>query len=289
MKNIRIWTGVFLMTLFCVHKLFAAVELNTDLMRSTFKIEGPSNVKGEVVIGTAFILGLPSQSNPSKGYYVLVTAAHILEEITGTYAGITLRRKISHNQYEKLFYEFPVRDKGKPLWVRHPDPDIDVAAMFITLPAGSDIVLLSTRFLATDQVLEHYEIHPGDELMVLGFPYGVGCNDVDFPILRSGNIASFPITPVKKARSFLFDFQVFEGNSGGPVYCFYPGRFYRGLYHNQQPVQYIVGLVSRGVSAVQIKKKIFGVSEKKHTLVLAEVIPAVFILETIRLLPDTQS
>ena len=278
-------SSVFLSLFLVANVSFAAVELNTSLMRSTFQLEGQSKKKGEVVVGTAFILAMSSRLHPSKAYYVLVTAAHLLEQMAGDKANLYLRKK-KNGHYVRVLYQFSIRHKGQALWVRH--PDVDVAAMYVVLPEEIDIAMLSTRFLATDHVLKKYEIHPGDELMVLGFPYGVGSNKAGFPILRSGKIASYPITPTKKAKSFLFDFQVFEGNSGGPVYFTYEGRFYQGAYHTQKPVQYIVGLVSRGVSALHIKKKMFSKSAKKYPLVLAEVIPANFILETLELLQDSR-
>ena len=39
-------------------------------------------------------------------------------------------------------------------------------------------------------------------------------------IRASGRIASYPITPTSKTRTFLLDFEVFEGNSGGPVFLY---------------------------------------------------------------------
>ena len=54
-----------------------ALELNTVLMRSTFKLEG----KGS--IGTAFIIGRPTKKDTTKAYYVMVTAAHVVEQMGG--------------------------------------------------------------------------------------------------------------------------------------------------------------------------------------------------------------
>jgi len=51
-----------------------AVELNTTLMESTFKLMG----QGErgVALGTAFVLGRPYPNDATKARYVMVTAAH---------------------------------------------------------------------------------------------------------------------------------------------------------------------------------------------------------------------
>ncbi|MBV8594005.1 MAG: serine protease, partial [Caulobacteraceae bacterium] len=43
-------------------------------------------------------------------------------------------------------------------------------------------------------------------------------NPAGFPILRSGRVASYPVAPAKIFPTFLLDFAVFPGNSGGPVF-----------------------------------------------------------------------
>jgi S1-C subfamily serine protease len=99
--------------------------------------------------------------------------------------------------------------------------------MYVRLPTTADIDFLPMTVLASDKELEELEIHPGDRLFSLGFPLGVEANEAGFPILRSGNIASFPLLPTSKTKTFLFDFAVFGGNSGGPVYFEDVNRRYR--------------------------------------------------------------
>jgi hypothetical protein len=55
-------------------------------------------------------------------------------------------------------------------------------------------------------------------MMALGFPRGLSANSAGFPILRSGRVASYPLGPAKTYPTFLLDFSVFPGNSGGPVF-----------------------------------------------------------------------
>ena len=111
-----------------------------------------------------------------------------------------------------------MRDGGKPLWYRH--PEADVAAMIVPLPEEflRQHDWLPEMLLAGDDRFREREITAGDELMCLGYPLGLESNPAGFPILRSGRIASFPITPSTVAKSFLFDIPVYGGNSGGPVF-----------------------------------------------------------------------
>lgn len=253
-------------------------ELNTVLMRSTFKLTG------EGVIGTAFIIGRLSEKNATKAYYVMVTAAHVLEKMNGTHATLLLRKK--NENYQKVPYPFEIRREGKPLWKRHPDKAVDVAVMYVVLPRNIDIVLLPTAMLDNDEVLKKFEIHPEDELMCLGYPFGAEANEAGFPILRSGKIASYPLTPTKQTKTFLYDFRVFRGNSGGPVYFVESGRSYGGAALNVGVVQFIAGLVSKEHIFTEKVESLYERREERHPLSSATVVHASFIKETIEMLPQ---
>ncbi len=211
------------------------IDLNTILMRSTFKIAGKEN------LGTAFIIGKPVPGDSQKLYYVLVTAAHVLRGIKEDQAILFLRKK-QGNEFIKMPSALTIRKEGVPLWKEHPKADI--AVMYIKLPNEADIQLLPMSLLATDKELEKYEIHPGDALSCLGYPYGAEANEAGFPILRSGQIASYPLTPTSKVKTFLYDFRVFGGNSGGPVFFIDKNRSYGGTVYLGNTIQFFAGLVS---------------------------------------------
>lgn len=252
-------------------------EINTFLMRSTFKIIGENS------IGTVFILGKPCKENPDKAYYVLITATHVLANMKGDKAILFLRKKIN-NLYEKLPWEISIRKEGKNLWINH--PEVDVSAMYIALPIDIDIALLPIGILADDETFNKFEIHPGDELLCLGYPFSAEANKAGFPILRSGKIASFPIVPAKETKSFLFDFEVFKGNSGGPVYFVQStARAYGGATHIGT-IQFIAGLVSEEHIITEEITSLYEKQMKVYPLALAKVIHASFIKETIEMLPS---
>ena len=251
-------------------------EINTFLMRSTFKIIGENS------IGTVFILGKPCKENPDKAYYVLITATHVLANMKGDKATLFLRKKIN-DLYEKLPWEISIRKEGKNLWINH--PEVDVSAMYVALPMDIDIALLPIGILADDETFNKFEIHPGDELLCLGYPFSAEANKAGFPILRSGKIASFPIVPAKETKSFLFDFEVFKGNSGGPVYFVQStARVYGGATHIGT-IQFIAGLVSEEHVVTEEITSLYEKQSKVYPLALAKVIHASFIKETIEMLP----
>src|SRR5258708_31071588 len=120
-------------------------ELNTVLMESTFKIEG-RNALGQPTLGTVFIMGRPyinpPVDQPNQGGFVLITAAHVLEEMQGDTAMLHLRRKLDANTWVRVPLTVQIRANGQPSWKKH--PDADVAVMFFPLPPAFSRPLWST-------------------------------------------------------------------------------------------------------------------------------------------------
>ena len=249
-------------------------DINTTLMRSTFKIAGQGST------GTAFILGKPMVSDPKRGYYVLVTAAHVLTLMQGEHATLFLRTRQAET-FTKLSHTVRIRNGAQPLWVTHPAADI--AVMYITLPDNADISLISTDLLANDDIIRKFELHPGDRLACLGYPLGSESSDAGLPVLRSGYIASFPLMPTANVKSFLFDFNVFDGNSGGPVYFVESSRTFGGSL-NIGTVQFLVGLVSQQKFAEEQIKSLNEMRVQRHRLGLAVVIHATMIRQALDLM-----
>jgi hypothetical protein len=191
-------------------------------------------------------------------------------------ATIILREKQPDGTFRKIPHTFKIRDNGKDLYVHH--SSADVAAMYFTMPLKDPFALIDLGFLADDDKLKHYEIHPGDELLCLGYPLAAESNEMGFPILRSGRIASYPLLPTKDIKSFLYDFRVFEGNSGGPVYFSYDTRYFGGALKTGG-IEGIVGLVSEQQFSLLP-------GHNGQPLDLAVIVPAVFIIETINMLPE---
>lgn len=253
-------------------------DISSRLMRSTFKIEGINSV------GTAFVIAEQSKKKPEYSYYILVTASHVFENIKGDNATLYTRR-LSGDVFIKYPVQIKIRDNGKALWIRH--QKADVAAMRVALPQDTDIHMVTTNLLATDELLNKFEVHPGDELLVLGYPYGAEANEAGFPILRSGKIASYPLTPTKNTVTFLLDFNVFKGNSGGPVYIYSENRFY-GNALNAGIVKFIVGIVSQEWTTKEKLESLSEITIREHKLGLAVIVHAQFIKDIIEMLPPVE-
>lgn len=256
-------------------------ELNTLLFEFTFKISqvGPD---GTGTFGTTFVVAIPNEHDPTTGSLVLVTAKHVLDGMPGRFATWHLRKKDESGAWTANPVRLEIRDAvGNPLWTSH--PTADVAVMPAKVPQadgmsafGTDKAALHTGLFVTDEELELYEVHPGDELNCLGYPLGRESNAAGFPVLRSGKIASYPISPTTLYQTFLFDFEVFPGNSGGPVYMSQANRHY-GQTTIIGTIQFLAGLVS----AQHI--------DGAERLALSVVVPSTYILETIALLPPIKN
>lgn len=257
------------------------LELNTAMMRNTFKIEG----KGSV--GSCFLIGKPLKKDQSRAKFILVTAAHVFEQIEGEQATLYLRKEINDNNFVKTPWVINIRQGDKILWVKHKS-GIDVAAIYVRLPKDADHYLLPINVLANDDILTRFEIHPGDEMFCLGYPFGTEANEAGFPILRSGKVASFPLVPTQKNESFLLDFKIFKGNSGGPVYFAGSNRTYGGITHIGENIHFIAGLVSQEFTVTETIRSLYETKQQTYPLSLSIIIHASHILETINLLPDSE-
>jgi hypothetical protein len=256
------------------------IDLNVMLMQSTFYVQGPAKAGG-TTSGTAFLLLRPFSAQPDaktvSGRAVLVTAAHVLDEMAGDFADISLRTQQSGTErWSMQRGRFAIRRAGAPLWKQL--PNIDVAAVYVGWPVPA-MGVVPTTLLADDNLLRNENAGPGVELKVLGFPLGMPGNDAFFPILRTGDIASYPLLPTKDTKTFLLDFRLFKGNSGGPVY--YAPRELPGSVSTCCPPRFIMGLVSKEAS--------FNMPYSELQLSLGQIVHARLIKEVIDSLPAPET
>jgi len=193
-------------------------DRNTLMMDATFRVFGPGDPKDPTLVrtGTGFLMGKPVAGQANRVSFVLVTAAHVLKDILGDSATLVIREHTTDNGYRRREIPFPIRKNGTALWQQ--SGDADVAAIYVRLPKEVSAVPIPENRLADDTLITSLGIRPGDEIFTIGYPYGIESNTFGFGILRSGRIASLPLVPQQALGSFLADFHVFGGNSGGPVF-----------------------------------------------------------------------
>lgn len=245
-----------------------AEDLNTQMLRATVKLSHEDST------GTGFIL------TPNDGKsFLLVTANHVLDTTKGNETTIIFRQKIAEGEYKKLPVKLNIRNDEKPLWVKHPSEDVAVIA--VTPPEGADLAKLSTDLLATDDALKENQVHPGQTMFFLGYPHREEASAAGFPILRSGPIATFPLLPTQKTKTFYVNANIFSGDSGGPVYTS------RSEASGNDPM--IMGIIHGQRFVHNTVKGDYITVKTHHQFGLAIVVHASFIIEAIELLKPSQA
>jgi hypothetical protein len=245
-----------------------AFDLSVELIQATVQVEQPLG-DGTRTVGTGFLVSDPTPDG--KPRTVLITANHVFKKMPGPIATIGFRVENADGTWRYDPEPLRIREGSKELWTHHPDRD--VAAISITAPPEFAKAAIPIDWLASDDTFNKYALGPGDELLALGFPEGLSANTAGFPILRSGRVASFPLAPSSAFPTFLLDFSVFPGNSGGPVYMAESGRRRPGAAGVDE-AQFVAGMLTQEVEL------------NSHNLSIGVVTQARFIRETLQVLDD---
>ena len=217
-----------------------AVDLSVDLIQATVQVEQPLG-DGTRTVGTGFLVSDPTPDGRPR--VVLITANHVFRKMPGPIATIGFRIENADGSWRYDPEPLKIRDGAKELWIHHPDRDI--AIISIEAPPAFAKAAIPKDWLAGDDTFSKANLSPGDQMLALGFPEGLSANAAGFPILRSGRVASFPLSPATAFPTFLLDFNVFPGNSGGPVYV--DASLEHGLADATKPEGFIAGMLTQQV------------------------------------------
>ncbi|MGI9169654.1 MAG: trypsin-like peptidase domain-containing protein [Caulobacteraceae bacterium] len=218
-----------------------ALDMSVDLISATVQLEQPIG-NGLRTVGAGFLIADPAPDGTPR--VVLVTADHVFERMPGDQATVGFRVETPDGSWRYAPEKIAIRRGGHALWTRHPSRD--VACIAIAAPAAFARAAIPLNWLAGDETLNRYQLGPGDEMLALGFPEGLSANPAGFPILRAGRVASYPLAPSSAFPTFLLDFHVFSGNSGGPVFL-EEGLHRRPGAPAAVPAPFVAGLVIQQV------------------------------------------
>jgi len=217
-----------------------SVDISAQLIQATVQVE-QQLPDGSHIIGTGFLVSDPTPDG--KPRTVLVTANHVLNRMTGPEAHIGYRFQGKDGGWRYDPRPVVIRSKTTELWAHNSSHD--VAAIAVKAPAEFAKSAIPLDWLAGGDTFAKYDIGPGDEMMVLGYPQGLSADSAGFPILRSGRVAS-PIDAPSASPTFLLDFRVFPGNSGGPVFISQVDRHRPGS-DQAENVQFVAGMLTQQV------------------------------------------
>lgn len=229
------------------------LEAATQVIEATVQIEQPLPEGGRTV-GSGFLVAAARPDGSPQT--VLVTAQHVLARMPGAEAKVGYRAPNADGAWRYAPEPVRIRDEqGAPLWRAHPTRDVAVIAL--RAPERFARAAIPAAYLAPES--DAAPVRPGEELMVLGYPRGLAANEAGFPILRAGRVASYPLAPAT-SPTFLLDFSVFPGNSGGPV-------FHAGASASGRPV--IAGLLTQ---EVELDNERLGIGVVTHARYIRETI-----------------
>jgi hypothetical protein len=192
-----------------VHRPATAGEPIEDALAATFRItDNKSSCTG-------FLILTESPGGTGKPKMVLVTAAHVLEGMTGSDCRLVLRARHTDLSYVRKETTISIRNGDQPRWKRH--PELDIAALVVDVPEGLAVKTFAFRQLADDKWISDRKIRVGKDVYIPCFPVKLEANEAGWPILRKGSVATHPLTPVKSAKTMIIDFNTFGGDSGAPV------------------------------------------------------------------------
>jgi hypothetical protein len=249
------------------------------LMRATFKLEQRQD-DGLSIVGTGWLVRLPARPagfdglEPASERIALVTAGHVFDRMKRAEATIHWRRMDDSGRWHREPRSLIIRDPiSGPVWVRHPERDI--AVMAVAPPEQPRAHAVDYDLLASDEDMRAFDVRPGDEMLALGYPRGLSANEIGFPILRAGRVASYPLWPSRDFPTFLMDFAVFAGNSGGPVYMSDRSRKRVGATDFHE-AQFVAGMLAQQVVLTD------------ERLEIGIILHATFVREALDVLADKQ-
>jgi hypothetical protein len=173
-------------------------------------------------ISTGFLYGLPVGKTDNDGnalYTVfLVSNKHVFVDLKELWIKLNADDSSSSKDYRAEL----IARNGRKLWIGHPDPTVDVAALwlnagFLRQDKRKFSFFLDEASVLTADKLAGTSISEGDGVFLLGFPMGMVDKDRPYVICRLGSIARISDVRNGHSNEILIDGLVFPGNSGGPV------------------------------------------------------------------------
>lgn len=196
-----------------------------QLVHSTLRIEceTPSGISS----GSGYFFGFLAKED---GFVpCIVTNRHV---VRGARKGKFFLSVKKENGQPDLGKHFPVVfENFEPMWIGHPDPNIDLAIF----PLGPifhqaeqqgikvHYVMLTKDVVADQKLLA--TLPTMEEIIMIGYPNGIWDEKHNLPIIRKGISATHPRLPYNGKPEFMIDAACFPGSSGSPVFLANIGSF----------------------------------------------------------------
>jgi len=166
--------------------------------------------------GTAFFVGVKSESIEGWNYVYLVTAKHVVTHIEGKKFMVRINTKSGESVI--------VVAEGTRWWYHATDESIDVAVIPFAPPQeiSPEFKMLPTSMFLTDDIIRAKAIGTGDEVFITGLFAKLSGSKRNLPIVRMGNIAMMPDesvpTTIGNIEAYLIEARSIGGISGSPAF-----------------------------------------------------------------------
>lgn len=181
-------------------------------------VRGPGGRQSFRVLGTAFIVSVPSESIQGAQYLYLITAKHVAVNLKNISLCVKVNKKDGNS-------DFLCEDKVN--WWYHPtDELVDVAVIPWSPPETVEFRAVPVNILLKDEVIQNRNIGVGDEVFITGLFTPLSRSAKNMPIVRMGSIAMIPDEPVPinmndmevNVEAYLIEARSLSGLSGSPAF-----------------------------------------------------------------------
>jgi hypothetical protein len=208
-------------------------KIDLDVVRKSVvflhKIDAQGNLQEA---GTGFLLSVPVKSNPNLGYYLLVTARHIVDPewmhcpaIPGSLVAILNKKAFDSKKDETGVIKIPLA----PLWMVPDDDSADVAVTILN-PTMIDWPNIENEPISIKDLPapdELKEINTGAQIVSAGLLLGASGTQRNYPIFKFGYVSSIPgekiptqccpTCSMRTETEWMIAASLVPGNSGSPI------------------------------------------------------------------------
>jgi Trypsin-like peptidase domain len=197
------------------------LTLAEQLMHTTVRLECQL-ASGGTSTGTGFFFTF--QVNDKQEIPVIITNKHV---INGSTKGMFVLTKATPSNEPIIgTYEKIVFDNFESHWIKHPDPDVDLAvfpiAPLLRQTEKNNMLFFSAplveSFIPSAEQLKG--LSGLEDITMVGYPNGIWDEKNNLPIIRKGVTATSPKYDYNGLPLFVIDCACFPGSSGSPVLIF---------------------------------------------------------------------
>ena len=173
---------------------------------------------GDTTTGTGFffLASVTLREGIVRHKLLLISNKHVLTQGKGK---VTLTLNKKHDDGTPSYGDTItfIYDGFIDKYFEHSDNDVDLACVDISdiTHTNAYIMNMPAEFLTP---IDYEKVALGNDVLFIGYPFGLYDNVNNLPLVRKGTLASMPNIDFGGKGVILIDAQVFEGSSGSPVF-----------------------------------------------------------------------